>query len=87
MKEIIISVIGTTWEGAKASYQATFDSVPDDVPSSFGDFETVDDWRMVETSVETRQLNVTTSQTISTTTVLTDWENEENGLAFEDNYR
>lgn len=85
-----IDVIGHLWSGPLASYskplmQVNWDTIgnPDALKPWFGDFESIDDFRITRLEYHFEQHG---PKAISTHTeeIMRDWQNEDNAMAFAD---
>ena len=74
-----VSVVGNLWSGHKAGYSKNFTTPPDNIESvkkEFGDFETINDYQVMEVSfsylTEGKKFITTKTQEI-----IKDWDDEE----------
>lgn len=81
-----IDVIGQTWGGFRGSYSRPFNTIPDFsaynwVKEQFGDFESIEDYRVTRLEYHFEQHG---PKAISTHTeeIVCNWHSEENAMAF-----
>lgn len=86
-----IDVIGQTWGGQRGSYSKPFKAIPDLlrdewpewVKGEFGDFESIEGYRVTRLEYHFEQQG---RKSVSTHTeeVVRDWQSEENEMAFQE---
>ena len=79
-----ITVFGRTWEGMSAFYSGTFDSIPENFKYEFGDFESLDDWRITQVDKNFEQVNENTTRNTITRTVIKDWDKKNRESDYQD---
>ena len=70
-----INVIGTLWQGSKATYTKTFENPPDNINSvlrGFGDFSDITDFQVIK-FMEQREVVGSVKHTHETEEVITEW--------------
>jgi hypothetical protein len=74
-----IEVIGHLWSGPQAGYSKSFNAIPANLKSEFGDFESISDHRIteIETSVKRLCESPLKMQMTRTETVVRDFASEE----------
>lgn len=78
-----IDVIGHLWSGPLASYSKPFKALADGWKAQFGDFESIEDYRVTKLEYHFKQHG---PKAISTYTeeIVRNWQNEDNAMAFQE---